>query len=415
MPPKPYYYDTLRQLYWVENDRKGWIQINQHSLKLHLKLDGYQCYSGGPLEKRTREIQLENDVAYAGPLAGYHAGLVEQCGYRVLVTTSPKLIKPEEGGCPLILQLLLNLFGHEQLKHVLGWLKMAEESLRTGNFRPGQALVMVGPAKSGKSLFQNLLTLLLGGRSAKPYKYMSGQTTFNGDLFTAEHLMIEDEVSSTNAAKRHHFGTEIKGVTVNETQACHPKNKQIIMLVPFWRLSISTNEDNLTILPPMNDDLVDKFIITKVEKLPMPMPTVTMEERKVFWDGLVAELPAFVNYLQKWQVPKELECERFGILSFGHPDLMADLNELAPETRLLAIIDSSLFHKESVFSGGWKGTSDKLENFLRASSYAREAELLLNFQNAIGVYLGRLAAKHPERFSQKRDAAKRVWTIKAAK
>ena len=34
-------------------------------------------------------------------------------------------------------------------------------------------MVMVGPVNSGKSLVQNLFTEILGGRSAKPYLFMS--------------------------------------------------------------------------------------------------------------------------------------------------------------------------------------------------------------------------------------------------
>ena len=37
---------------------------------------------------------------------------------------------------------------------------------------------------------------MFGGRAARPYQFMSGLTSFNSDLFEAEHLMIEDEQAS---------------------------------------------------------------------------------------------------------------------------------------------------------------------------------------------------------------------------
>ena len=72
---------------------------------------------------------------------------------------------------------------------------------------------------------------------------MSGATEFNGELFGCEHLMIEDDIGSTDFRARRNFGTRIKEFTVNEVQSCHAKNRQAINLKPFWRLSITLNEE----------------------------------------------------------------------------------------------------------------------------------------------------------------------------
>jgi hypothetical protein len=52
--------------------------------------------------------------------------------------------------------------------------------------------------------------MMLGGPSAKPYHYMTGKTTFNADLFRAEHLMIEDEAPYTSFHELRKFRTELK-------------------------------------------------------------------------------------------------------------------------------------------------------------------------------------------------------------
>ena len=51
-------------------------------------------------------------------------------------------------------------------------------------------------------------------------------------------------------------------------------------LKPFWRMSISCNEEpeNLMILTPMDDSLADKMIILKAYRNPMPMPQSTRAE-----------------------------------------------------------------------------------------------------------------------------------------
>jgi len=64
---------------------------------------------------------------------------------------------------------------------------------------------------------------------AKPYLFMSGQTSFNSDLFEAEHLMIEDDVASCDIRARTTFGTYIKQFTANEEVQHHAKNRPAIV------------------------------------------------------------------------------------------------------------------------------------------------------------------------------------------
>src|SRR5258708_40122450 len=122
---------------------------------------------------------------------------------------------------------------------------------------------------------------------------MAGLTHFNKDLFAAEHLMIEDEVASTAIKHRRHFATRIKDFTVNEVQSCHAKGRDAISLRPFWRLTISLNDEpeNLLILPPIDESLEDKIMLLKVRNFRMPLPTVTLENREGLWNALIAELP----------------------------------------------------------------------------------------------------------------------------
>lgn len=287
----------------------------------------------------------------------------------------------------------------DQRLYILGWLKVAVESLRAGTGRPGQGLAMAGPRNCGKSLFQNLITEILGGRAAKPYRYMSGQTPFNADLFAAEHLMIEDECGSTDLRPRREFGARIKDFTVNEVQSCHAKNRQALSLRPFWRLSISLNDEpeNLMILPPMDESLNDKLTLLKVHRAQMPMPTDTNEARAAFWDALMAELPAFIGYLLHWKIPEPLRCPRFGVTTFHHPDILCAIDGISPESRLLSLIDAVVFADKSMTDGPLVMTAEELESKLTSSSMGLQARLLLNWNPACGTYLGRLATKDRNR------------------
>lgn len=421
------YYDPVRKSYWRENAQGIWVEVNENSLKRFLKEEGLnsKCEKGAyvsEIDARLNSIQHELCVTYPGPLAGYRAGVYEICGNLVLVTSSPKLIEPKPGPWPNLGKVMENLFvdgERDQRAYVLGWLKVAYEALRAQRRRPGQALVLAGEKDCGKSLLQNLFTPILGGRAAKPYRYMSGNTDFNSELIGAEHLMIEDEVASTDIRARRHFGARIKDFTVNEVQSCHPKNRPAMSLTPFWRVSMSVNcePENLMILPPLDESLSDKIILLKVQKHDMPMPTGTDEERKLFWNALISELPGFLSDLCRWDIPKELRSERFGVTHFHHPELLESIEGLAPETRLLSLIDDVVFGGSNevikvVPPSRWSGTAEQLQNLLMESSMRDQARaLLLDWPFATGTYLGRLAKKRPERVQKERKGDDRIWTI----
>ncbi len=242
---------------------------------------------------------------------------------------------------------------------------------------------------------------------------MTGITAFNADLFEAEHLTVEDEHASMDLRSRRHFGTQVKAMTVNETQRCHGKHQKGLILRPFWRLSISLNDEpeNMMVLPPMDDSLEDKIILLKASRRPMPMPTTTQEERVAFWNKLLNELRAFLDFLISWEAPEELLSRRFGITHFHHPELLAAIDSLAPEYRLLSLIERELF--PAFTREVWKGTAEDLERILSndTSPCRVEARKLFSFNTACAVYLGRLQKKYPRRVEYHRTSSSRTWTI----
>jgi hypothetical protein len=434
------HYDSGRKCYWTTNSRGYWIEINEQSLRRLLKKQGFRATRApgeglSEVDQKLNEIQLEQDVAYAGPLAGRRSGLLECYGNRILVTTSPTLIEPKAGDWPVLNRFLENLLvdgTYDQRPYVFAWLKFGYEALRTGRSRPGPAMAIAGPRNSGKSLLQNLFTVIFGGRVAKPYRYMSGHTDFNGELFGAEHLMVEDEAPSTDLRSRRALGAHIKAFTVNETQSCHMKNRQALTLAPFWRLTISINDEpeNLMILPPISDSeqdsLGDKIILVRAKLAEMPMPSETLEQRDAFWQTLMSELPAFLHFLLEWELPQGIRHPRYGMKTWHHPELLLAVDALAPETRLLSLIDEVLFtdHEKdygnfktrSKAKDSWEGTAEELERLLRDHPvFGYEAQKLLNWPTACGTYLGRLAKKHPARVELERSSNTRRWILRRAK
>lgn len=364
------------------------------------------------LEAEYMRIQLEEGVVFAGELGGYPAGEYTICGNRCLVTRGPTLPKPKAGPFPVLGKFLGQLLPGDAKGYFLGWLRAARRSLGAGPpWGPGQALVLCGPAGCGKNLLQSIITEILGGRVGKPYRYMSGETSFNRDLLSAEHLAIQDEVEHPDYKARRFFAARIKDFTVNELQSFHPKGRDAFNLTPFWRLSISLNEEveNLQILPPLERGVEDKLMLFRCAPTVLPLEADDPARRGEFRARLSAELPGFLHWLRRWKMPERMKSQRYGVAAYHEPTLVAEINSLSPEAKLWALIEHS-----SIIPGGLTGTliaAAEIERRLR-EEYPRECEALLRWPNACGMFLEKLSHKYPERIIRERGPENtRLWKL----
>lgn len=414
-------YDISKKEYLVRNSEGNYINYTEGQYKRILKSRGVcstveKGESVSELDKVLLHTQDRRSVVYAGPLAGWAAGVHETKEGRLLVTKSPMLVKIGDSANDWenLRRFFDTLFGSdtEQIAAFYGWMKIAVESLRNGSFRPGQALVITGKKDCGKSVCQLLITSLLGGRFARPYTYMAGKTEFNADLFTAEHLAIEDDVPSNSLADRRSFGAKIKEITANQGQRLHAKGKDAMILPVFWRMSITVNDEpeNLMILPPIDESLKDKITIIKAAKGELPCDTTTIEGREKCWSILESEMPSFVAWLSQWEIPECIKSPRYGVREYQHPEILETLSALSPESKLHQIIHTSMFSGDIKLA--WTGTASELEQMLvNDNNVAYEARKLFSYNTACGMYLGRLLIKHPEQYSETRYSDGRKWTI----
>jgi hypothetical protein len=352
----------------------------------------------------------------------------------ILVTDGPKLIEPKEGDFPITHKFLTGLLGEKQRLYFDCWLKVAVEALSKQRIRPGQAFVVAGPRDCGKSVLQNLIiTPALGGRMAKPYQFMSGATNFNSNLFEAEHLMIEDDVASFDIKSRRNFGAHLKQFTANEGVQHHAKGRPAMTLNPFWRVSVSLNDEpeNLAIIPPIDDSLSDKIILCKVYRNELPMPTRTDDERAAFRAEITRELHGYLHYLLNMEIPPDLRHPRYGVKSYLNEELLGSLNEIAPEFRLLDLIDNCVFRakpeedpqrfspvkREPVKYKALKKTATEWEECLRdaASSLRDQVNKLLYASNICGTYLTRLEDKAPDRVTSTKSNGTKKYEIRPPK
>jgi len=327
------------------------------------------------------------------------------------------LIEPKAGDCSTIKSFLAGVLGGEGAIHLYCWLKTAFEALRAGQRRPGQAVIIIGPPDCGKSVIQHqIITPILGGRSADAKSFLFGRTDFNAELVGAEHLLVEEVPSSAGMAQRTLFGERIKEIVVYDTVRLHEKYRDAVTVSPFWRLSITLNDnpEKLRCLPPLTDDLADKIIMLTAKPAPefwqrfadAPDPWAA------FRAAIDAELPAFADLLLTMPIPENLRGRRFGVTSFIPEEIAQTIFESETEHHLLLLID-----KAGLFEDGeqWEGDAEDLKQALcsDASPVRASATRLLNaYPEKCGQLLAKLRSRFPERFEKHRKSNHRGWIIR---
>ena len=421
LPPFELFFDSRGGGYF-HRIQSRFVALGASDVRLHLLARGF---SKDQYKDGLREIdwplwnaQMNHLVDYAGGLAGHRVGLFRSTsGKAFLVTDEPPGVWdkiPEHFKKPAwFLHFIQALLPEDQWLFVCHWLRIALESMRRGDFRPGQVLILAGAYQSGKSLLQAIITEILGGRSANPFRYMMDKSQFNYDLAGAEHWMIEDPGCSTDMRTRRAFGAKLKECTVCKDFSIHQKGKDALLLAVFRRVSLSVNDEpeNLAVVPPLDSSILDKIFLLLCSRVEIG------EDRKAIWDTVLAEVPLIRAWLLRRlpALPADLNDARFGVKAWQHPHLLCALADLSAESRLLALIDHVVFDRAKVGEelSFWTGMALDLEHKLRSSPFYFDVEKLLRYSNACGVYLARLSKAHPDRVSSRVKHGRTVWDIKA--
>lgn len=408
--------------------KNRFVKLAKRDLQLHLRTLGLRddifWQSLREIDYPLWKAQTDRLIDYAGPLAGHRVGVHKNSSGRTFLVTEeaggvwndlPKKSKRPK----FVGDFLEELLPNDQWLSFCHWLRIALESLRAGDFRPGQVVCLAGPSDCGKSLLQSIVTEILGGRSANPFRYMMAESQFNADLAWGEHWAIEDPGSTTDIRTRRQFGAKLKECTVNRDFSIHQKGKDALLLPVFRRVTISVNDEpeNLAVIPPLDQSIVDKIFMFKCSRVVKAfepfLSTAGTVDRKAVW----AEVQGETHGIRAWllaglpKLPVALQSTRFGVKSWQHGELLDELCNLSPESRLLTLLDEALFNDPDMV-GAWSGKAIELEQELRKSEFSFEADKILKYHGACGTYLARLASQFPDRISKRVKDGYTVWSIK---
>lgn len=196
-------YDSSRPTWWMQDSRGDYVIVTESGVRRALRANGLSpdVATGATLsalDKELLRLTRFGNVAFAGPVAGWAVGVHEMAGRRVLVPSGCTILRAESVPCDTLQALFRRMLGEDQYYRFLLWLHFARQRLIRQRWHPLPAVGFIGPPSAGKSFAQSIITRQLGGRVGKPAQFMQGVTSFNADLFGAEHLAFEDESSRTD-------------------------------------------------------------------------------------------------------------------------------------------------------------------------------------------------------------------------
>lgn len=462
---RQWFFSPVSNAFYTTNSKADWVELNEATARKMIILGGKsdsltkeELKAGQRLTEVDLEIidiKMERLVDYAGVVAGWRRGLHVINGSRVLVTSDLKIIQPKRAPADAVARadgscrgwpVLGGQFerwlssdgwgqtrdgqwvrvpkgekgpagwraeddGHDQRPYLWAWLARWYGAALAGRVVLGHAVVFAGNTGCGKTFWVQVLEQIFGGRSAQPYKFLVGGQ-FNADLIGASVLTIDDEASKTDMKSRKDIGAHVKQFVAVPKIRIEGKGDNAVILSLLNRLIFCVNltPDNLSVLPPPSEDLVDsdgksgKLMLFKFYTHGWEGPFASVQDQGAFWTTIMRELPHFLWWLlNEFTLSPELYDDRFGVRPWLHPEILESLEELSPWQRILGLVDRELFK-----SGGrdrWVVTSESLHTMLTNDDStlpgADKASLKASY-----MHLGEIAIKRPLRCIDLRGMAR---------
>lgn len=216
---------------------------------------------------------------------------------------------------------------NKQLMIFLSWLSHFYKNSYRQSPSVGQALYLVGPPGCGKSfLSTHIIPLLMGGQAAGGEQYF-----LQGGVFTKEiaerPVITLDDVMPPNEYNARDIATQrIKSFVASGALKYEPKGFDACTIPYRGRLICSSNTTprDLSVLPSLDSGNRDKFIMLRVghcNYLSTDAYFLNAQSRQENMRFVCNELGAFARFLLTFEVPRELQDHRYGVIGFQEESL----------------------------------------------------------------------------------------------
>jgi hypothetical protein len=394
------------------------------SRMLHMRGCSKKGDKGMPCEidRILAEASQDRSIDYLGQAAGVARGPhVLTDGRRVVISRDPQLPVPAEGDHEFILRFIRSLCGDDS-DNVLLWIKShyskLERALRgvdVSEDKSTQVLTLAGGAGNGKSVLARVIKDTFGGREAKGVLYFARGNAFNGELASAETIVLDEpgEIDADGVER-------IKDTITNPDSNIHPKNKQAftLPLVQAIVITVNDSDERVALLPDVADPAIgDKFILVKTQDARLE------DEAAGKFKRLKSQIPAFLHWLLNefeepgctCSAPKDGRCwrKRYGACACHSAELLGQRRELTGEADYWATIQEGLRIGDDGKPSPAAAISGPAREIARTLGARGKMPMLQGQQaRALGVLLGQLRSSYPDLIVREMGRSNTIiWTI----
>ena len=303
------------------------------------------------VERALFMIHNEKRVAAAIPFAMFNEHIVTYDHQKFFNTSTVKCIEPAEGdqtwgeNFPVLSNWMETIFGEEQLKYEIAWLHYAYKNAKDGDPQKGHAHFLVGEPNCGKTLYNTTVLAGLFGGHIKASEFLTGKSdSFNDHLFSKYLWTVDDEAPTASRAMHTSFTAKVKEHVANSEFLMNGKYKQPGRALWHGRLSITLNDDpvSLRILPDLDMSVKDKVMIFRMSAF----DGFTRD----FKSKIEKELKYFAKYLYDYEVPEDMLDVRFGVRAYiekSIAEIAAADSQWSPIVELLRMFRELYFDMKS--------------------------------------------------------------------
>ena len=323
-----WYFDG-KSFWTLMEDGTKWVPFTIMAVSRHLRVDyGLDSKTKkdtiSELDAALTLIEKTKFVDGIVPFVNNPDRVVKINGKTYLNSVKPNCVDPVE--CDVtpedfsfIWAYLSHLVGQKQLPKLLAWMARAYITHYHGDPQLGQALILAGPAATGKTLFSSKIMGGLLGSVANGKSVLLEGSSFTSTIMEAAVIMLDDEDGAGDYRSKAKRAAVLKKMTASALMSYNKKHGAQAEIPWYGRLIVTCNDDDQSLnamMPDLNSTIKDKLLALKV------FPGFEFPNGDGETDAKIAkELPYFAKYLM--QIGYEREDHRFGTKGWIHPDLEA--------------------------------------------------------------------------------------------
>ncbi len=322
-----------RDYYQLENGI--WTSMNKEDISMRLRNRGVsgkipKGEQSSQMDGLLEMIQSQQKVLGVGPIVSQPPGVIIHKGEKWINTADIRVVQAVKGpngdwsDCPFICRIEEGLNTDKRgiaLATLRAWNLRTWQSQRDYKRLMGQAIYLCGQRNTGKTLYAtHVQAAMVGGTYSNPFRYFTGQTNFNIQLFGCPILMVNDEEAPSTDAERRKLHARIKSSVVNPTQEIEAKFHTPTIVDWTGRIIWTLNDDagDVYQFPEVTPSIEDKVMFFR-----MLNTGIQWGERNEIEATIRKELPHYLWCLENiFVAPKEIiEPGRMGLKSYFDPML----------------------------------------------------------------------------------------------